>query len=87
MRAAYNGCTDIFDYVIEQGEVLDAESLTNAFNHAGTSKSLRAAQWLRQHGAEWPLALSAGEEPYIHPWSADMIAWARAEDCTSPAVL
>jgi hypothetical protein len=52
MHAAYNGCTEILDYIVEQGEVLDAELLTEALNCAGAHNNLPAAQWLRQRGAQ-----------------------------------
>eukprot|EP00953_Heterococcus_sp_UTEX-ZZ885_P011835 6835-Heterococcus_DN1.PRE.1 len=52
--ASRNGHTNVLHYVIQQGEVLDAELLTDALQIAGAYDQLRAAQWLRQHGAEWP---------------------------------
>jgi hypothetical protein len=61
--ASRNGHTDVLDYVIEQGEVLDAELLTYALKIAGAYNQLQAAQWLRQHGAEWPTVLSHGIAP------------------------
>eukprot|EP00953_Heterococcus_sp_UTEX-ZZ885_P007407 4491-Heterococcus_DN1.PRE.2 len=79
-HAANNGSIDILDYVTEQGEVLDAELLTKALNNACASGQLQAAQWLRQRGAEWPAVLGYDEE---EQWSGAMIAWARAEGCTS----
>jgi hypothetical protein len=79
-HAARNGSTDILDYVLEQGEVLDAELLTAALNNAGIYDELLAAQWLRQRGALWPAVL--GHEG-IQQWSGDVIAWARAEGCDS----
>eukprot|EP00953_Heterococcus_sp_UTEX-ZZ885_P033713 17518-Heterococcus_DN1.PRE.1 len=49
MVAAAHGRVTILDFVIEQGEVLDAELLTDALNTAGAGNKLQAAQWLRQH--------------------------------------
>jgi hypothetical protein len=82
---ARTGHTHIFDYVIEQGEVLDAQLLTEALNCAGAFSRLQLAKWLRQHGAQWPAVLQRREQSgMVLPWSAKSIAWARAEGCTSP---
>eukprot|EP00953_Heterococcus_sp_UTEX-ZZ885_P021910 12185-Heterococcus_DN1.PRE.2 len=85
-EAADNGFTDALDYVLQQGEVLDAELLTAALNRAGTAGKLQVAQWLRQHGAEWPAVLGYNEPTYIEHWSDDVLAWARLEGCASPTV-
>jgi hypothetical protein len=87
ISAAFNGFTSVLDYVVEQGEVLDAETLTSALNRAGSSDKLQAAQWLRERGAEWPAVLAHGEEPFVEQWYGDTLAWARAEGCTSPVTL
>jgi hypothetical protein len=79
--AAQFGSTDILDYVVEQGEVLDAECLIKALNAAGTHAKLQTAQWLRQRGAEWPAVLGYDED---EQWSDAVVAWARNEGCTSP---
>jgi hypothetical protein len=42
--AARCGCTGILDYVIEQGEALDAQLLMRALNSAGAYGELQAAQ-------------------------------------------
>jgi hypothetical protein len=81
INAAIHGLTDILDYVIEQGEVLSAELLTETLNCAGAYSELQAAKWSRQHGAEWPDALTYGLQVQ---WSGESLAWARAEGCTSP---
>jgi hypothetical protein len=86
ISAARGGCTDLLDYVLEQGEVLSAELLTRASNCAGAHGHLLAAQWLRQHGAAWPAEL-VGEFEYTKPWSDAMLAWARAEGCTTPVAV
>jgi hypothetical protein len=65
MRVANAGFIDILDYVIEQGEVLDAELLADALNDAGCGSQLQAAQWLRQHGAEWPTVLGFDEHERV----------------------
>jgi hypothetical protein len=85
--AARNGCTNVLDFVIEQGEVLDAEVLSKALNGAGVYGNLQAAQWLRQHGAQWPAILSWGVRPFMRQWSGDVLVWARAEGCTSPVIV
>jgi Ankyrin repeats (3 copies) len=59
-NAARNSQTGILDLIIEQGELLSAELLTDALNAAGARGRLQIAQWLRQHGAEWPTVLQAG---------------------------
>ena len=82
-NAAASEFIDMLDYVIEQGEVLDAELLTRALNTAGSRNRLQAAQWLRQHGAQWPAVLMCR----ARQWNDDMIVWARAEGCTSPVTL
>jgi hypothetical protein len=92
VAAAQMGGTDALDYIIEQGEVLDAELLTTALNAAGPYNRLQAAQWLRQHGAEWPDVLSYnqaddGAEPDMRVWIGDTLEWARAEGCISPLTL
>jgi hypothetical protein len=87
MRAAAYGLTAILDYVIEQGEVLGAELLTDALNTAGASDNLQAAQWLRHHGAQWPAVLTDDHFCYGLRWSGESLAWARAEGCTSPVTL
>jgi hypothetical protein len=87
--AAANGFTDILDYVEEQGavHVPVEEVLTEALNCAGVYDQLPAAQWLRARGAQWPAVLAGDMQGDLELWSDDMILWARAEGCTSPAVL
>jgi hypothetical protein len=79
--AAHSSHTGILNFLIEQGEELSADLLTSALNAAGARGRLHAAQWLRQHGADWPDVLQAGRMQ----WNGDTLAWARAEGCTSPA--
>jgi hypothetical protein len=92
-EAARGNRTDVFDLVKEQGEVLSAELLTDTLNCAGAHNQLRAAQWLRQNGAEWSAVLGYEEEveegePFeTTHWSGESLAWARAEGCTSPVSL
>ena len=91
LNATCYGFPDVLDYVLEQGEVLDAELLTTALNGAGAHGQLPAAQWLRQHGAHWPAVLwyRTGHGPFgpLKVWSGAALAWARAEGCTSRSLL
>jgi hypothetical protein len=50
MQAVRNGSTDMLDFIIEQGEVLDAELLTIELRAVNWGDEL-VAQWLKQHGA------------------------------------
>jgi hypothetical protein len=81
IAAAYFGYTSILDYLEEQGEVLDAELLTDALYKAGSGNELQVAQWLRQRGAEWPAVLYHSK---YDKWSSELLAWARSEGCTAP---
>jgi hypothetical protein len=81
--AASGGFTSILDYLVQQGEVLDAELLTDALNKAGSNSQLPAAQWLRQRGAEWPAVLGYDASD-LPSWSGESLAWARSEGCTAP---
>eukprot|EP00953_Heterococcus_sp_UTEX-ZZ885_P027066 14566-Heterococcus_DN1.PRE.1 len=45
------GCTGIRDYVIEQGEVFDADVLTDVVLFADISNQQQVVEWLRRHGA------------------------------------
>jgi hypothetical protein len=83
IEAVNNEFMDILDYDIEQGEVPSAAMLTTILCRAGFYNKPLAAQWLRQHGAQWPAVLQYKTQQ----WSGDMIAWARAEGCTSPLKL
>jgi hypothetical protein len=88
MHVAHTGHTNILDYVIEQGEVLDVELLTDALNCAGAFGQLAAAQWFRQHGAQWPAVLRHTAHPgFSTEWTGAVLDWARAEGCTSPTTL
>jgi hypothetical protein len=63
--------------------MLNAELLTDALKLAGSRNKLLAAQWLRQHDAQWPAVLRHGAQQ----WFGDTLVWARAEGCTSPVTL
>jgi hypothetical protein len=85
-EAAWSGFVNILDYVIEQGEVLSRELSTEALLLAGCSGQLPAAQWLRQHGGQWPAVLTDLKH-YCRRWPDDVITWAIAEGYTSPIAL
>jgi hypothetical protein len=53
--------------------------LTEALDYAACSSKLAAAKWLRQQGAQWPTAFRMWPS-----WSPEVVAWARAEGCTTP---
>jgi hypothetical protein len=65
---------DVLIYLQEQG-IASPAMLTVMLNSAGECTKLATAQWLRQQGAEWPVPLKR--------WTAQMLAWTRAEGCTS----
>jgi hypothetical protein len=65
---------DVLVYLQQRGIATPA-MLTLMLDSAGECTKLATAQWLRQQGAEWPVPLKR--------WSAEMLAWARAEGCTS----
>jgi hypothetical protein len=79
IAAAIGGCVEVMQFLQEQG-VLTAAKLTHMLSITGTHHHIAAAQWLREQGAEWPTVLT-----HIGmAWSGDVLAWARAEGCTSP---
>jgi hypothetical protein len=74
--AAMGGSVDVMVYLQQQGIQFTADVLKDMLDHAGVHNKLAATQWLRQQGAEWPAVLRA--------WPGEVLAWARAEGCTSP---
>jgi hypothetical protein len=83
MHAGCSGYTDILDFVIEQGEELTAQLLTEKLQYVGSYGTLQTAQWFKQHGAQSPAVLSQGQRP----WRRDVLTWARAEGCSAPVTL
>jgi hypothetical protein len=77
--------TEVLEYVLQQGQFADPAMLSEALNSAGAYSKLTAAKWLRAHSAEWPAVLC---DPVMigRSWSAEMLAWARAEGCESPSL-
>jgi Ankyrin repeats (3 copies) len=73
---------EIFEYLLQQGMLPDAEVLTRVLADAGAYGKRALAVWLRLHGTAWPAVLVSDGD--VLCWSRDMVAWARAEGCTSP---
>jgi hypothetical protein len=77
--------TEMLEYLLQEGQFSDPARLSDALNSVGARGKLTAAQWLRHHGAQWPAVLR--DTVMIgRPWSAELLAWARAEGCASPSV-
>jgi hypothetical protein len=82
------GCTATLDaraismmqYLL-QPDVLSADEVSLLLNFAGAKSKLQLAQWLRQHGAEWPEVLWS---PELGPWNGESLMWARNEGCDAP---
>eukprot|EP00953_Heterococcus_sp_UTEX-ZZ885_P011568 6701-Heterococcus_DN1.PRE.1 len=76
--AASSGSVKVLAYLQQQGELASTPLLTDMLNIAARNNKLAAAKWLRDQGAEWPAAFGWPR------WSAAVLAWARAEGCTTP---
>jgi hypothetical protein len=77
MAAAQGGSVEVL-YCLQQQDILTSAALLIAsLSTAACYSQLAAAQWCREHGAEWPAALSQRE------WRGELLQWARAEGCTS----
>jgi hypothetical protein len=79
-RAARGGGVDVLSYLQAEGFLDNVQLLSYLLKVAGAHNKLAAAQWLRQQGADWPAVLL----DYNTKWFGDVLAWARAEGCTSP---
>jgi hypothetical protein len=86
LAAAQHGNLHFLDYILEQGEFVNAELLTVALNYAGMLDRLETAQWLRQRGAQWPAVLGESDTPAAGLWSCEALVWATAEGCISPEI-
>jgi hypothetical protein len=52
---------------------------------AGAHGHIAAVQWLRTvHDTPWPAVLSDSYGSQLLEWRGPVLAWARAEGCTSP---
>jgi hypothetical protein len=71
-------------YVLDNTAPLPATELTELLFVAGSRKHLTTAQVLRQHGAPWPAVLRRREGKTNRKWNDTLLAWARAEGCSSP---
>jgi hypothetical protein len=80
VNAIYSN-VNILQYLWEQSVQPDVAKLTQYLKDIGAFDKLAIAQWLRQHGAQWPNVL---KDWYDRPWCDTMVAWARAEGCTAP---
>jgi hypothetical protein len=76
--AAGSNSAEVLTYLQQQGLLNSTARLTVMLNHAGHYNKLAAAQWLRDRDAQWPTQFVAWR-----PWSDDLVAWARAEGCTT----
>jgi hypothetical protein len=75
--AVQGGCVEVLEHLQEQGFQANADLLKRLLRSAGYSGHLPVAKWLRQQGADWPATVNSF-------WCAEVLAWARAEGCTSP---
>eukprot|EP00953_Heterococcus_sp_UTEX-ZZ885_P027613 14795-Heterococcus_DN1.PRE.1 len=75
--AAQGGSADVLMYLQQEGLLSGSGLLTDALDTAGHYNKLAAAKWLRDQGAQWPTAFTL-------PWRGEVLAWARAEGCTTP---
>jgi hypothetical protein len=80
MEAARGGSVAVLEYLREQELLTSVAMLTDMLSKAGAFEGLAAAQWLKEQGAEWPTEFVHGQ------WYGAVLAWARAEGCTTPVV-
>jgi hypothetical protein len=81
IKAAEGGSVSVLIFLQQQQGTVFATVRTYMLRYAGAHNKLAAAQWLRQQGAEWPVRLSTSRGA---TWSGEVLAWSRAEACTSP---
>jgi hypothetical protein len=79
--AAFGGSTDVLQCLLDASLLTLPSQFTEMLHWAGEFSNLAAAQWLREHGAEWPVVLC---NDYDEPWPDTAVAWARSEGCTAP---
>jgi hypothetical protein len=85
--AAKDGYTSVLSLLLQSGVHVSPGVLTLVLFKAGANSQLATAQWLRAQGAEWPgrLSLPAIDgTTELQQWEGAVLAWARAEGCTSP---
>jgi Ankyrin repeats (3 copies) len=84
--AAAEGCRDtdlsILQYLYDSGIMAGPAVLEAVLNTYAARKhsSLVIAKWLKDRCAQWPAVLA---DQHDRSWTAEMLAWARAEGCTS----
>jgi hypothetical protein len=91
-KAATCGSIDTIELVLQLHGTslseLSASQLSEVLNAAGAFGELAAAQWLWQHGAEWPGLLVYTNKftnfTDTRDWAGETLAWARQQGCTSP---
>jgi Ankyrin repeats (3 copies) len=75
--AAGGGSIDVLAYLQQQGLLTDTATLTEMLDTAAVCNQLAAAKWLREQGAEWPVAFN--ENPWVNePWSPEVLAEQKA---------
>jgi hypothetical protein len=87
-RAGASGSSASMELLAASVPTLRAAVLKLMLQYAGGHNHQAAAQWLRAQGAEWPAVLNCFRYPLgktVVTWSGAVLAWARAEGCTSPA--
>jgi hypothetical protein len=76
--AANGGTIEVLAYLQQQGLLTSASVISDMLGSAACYGKLAVAKWLRAQGAAWPTTLRW--------WHSEVLAWARAEGCTSPEV-
>jgi hypothetical protein len=79
--AACGGHIQVLQLLLDGSLLTTPAQFTDMLGAAAMYSHVAAAQWLRQHGAEWPDVLC---DDYHDPWPDAAVAWARSEGCTSP---
>jgi hypothetical protein len=83
--AGKGGSVQVIQYLVEQGVVHERDDMMCMLLLAGAHGHLAAAQWLIQHGVEWPPKLyysGSVNEDTLSQWSGKVLAWANG--CTAP---
>jgi hypothetical protein len=83
MIVTQNGSVQALEYLAKQGVEWRQPMLNSMLHCAGVKGKLKAAQWLRERGAEWPTLLRAAGDV----WPDEAVAWARQQGCTAPTTL
>jgi hypothetical protein len=85
--SAHSGSIDTMAYILQHTTFLHDVTLrmmSDMLRTAGALGHLAVAQWLRdERGAPWPTYLSCMIAGESKQWSGEVLAWARANGCTS----